>query len=159
MIRTETRTSLVDSKNCSQLENTDKPFILVLQKGENLFEGILRCAEAIKLKSASISGLGALDDVTVAYYDLNKKEYLTRVFKGMYELISLNGNISLVDGKPFLHIHAALGTEEYQVIGGHIMDATVGPAAEISIIPFDHAMHRKYDDAIGLKLLCPMISQ
>lgn len=150
--------AMVTTATCDKLINTDKPFILVLKKGENLFEGILHCANTINLKSATISGLGALDEVTVAYYYLSTKQYQTKLFAGMYELIALNGNISFVDGKRFLHIHAALGTETYDVIGGHIMDATVGPSAEISIIPLSATITREYDADIGLKLMCPIIA-
>lgn len=149
-------TAIVDSHSGAKVANTDKPFILALKMGEDLFEAILRCADAANLKSASISGLGALDDVTVAYYNLNTKTYQTKLFHGMYELISLNGNITLVDGKRFIHIHAALGTEEYNVVGGHIMSATVGPSAEISIIPLNSAIHREFDNQTGLKLMCPI---
>ncbi len=152
----EKNIAIVDSNSGSKVANTDKPFILVLTPGENLFEAILRCAEAAHLKSASISGLGGLDDVVVAYYNLNTKEYQTKLFKGMYELISLNGNITFVDGKRFIHIHAALGTETYDVFGGHIMDAIVNPSAEITIIPFPATINRKYDAVTGLKVMCPI---
>lgn len=137
-------------------EQNAKPFILALKMGENLFEGIMKCAIERNIKSASLSGLGTLDDVTVAFYHLDKKDYATKVFHGMYELISLNGNIALLDGKPFIHIHAALGTDTYDVVGGHIMDATVGPSVEITITPLSDTIHREYDHETGLKLICPI---
>lgn len=147
--------AVVDSASCHLLANTDKPFILTLKMGENLFDSLLSCAAKMQLKSAIISGLGALDEVTIAYYNLSTKQYQTKLFQGMYELISLNGNITLVDGKYFVHIHAALGTEEYNVLGGHIMNATVGPSAEISIVPLSNPINREYDTKTGLKLMCP----
>ena len=149
--------AIVDSHSGHLVANTEKPFILALKIGENLFESILRCADAANIKSATISGLGALDDVTVAYYHLKLKQYQTKLFHGMYELVSLNGNITFVEGKRFIHIHAALGTENYDIIGGHIMDATVGPSAEISIVPLNNTIERAYDDTTGLKLMCPII--
>ena len=148
--------AIIDSHSGKQLLHTDKPFILALKHGENLFEAILRCANDAQIKAASISGLGALDDVSVAFYYLDKKEYKTKLFKGGYELISLNGNISFAEGQRFVHIHAALGTEEYNVVGGHIMSATVGPSAEITIIPLAAKINREYDTVIGLKLMCPI---
>ncbi len=148
--------AIVDSQSGSKVANTDKPFILALKQGENLFEGILRCANDANIKSASISGLGGLDDVSVAYYNLVTKEYQTKLFTGMYELISLNGNITWVDGKRFIHIHAAIGTETYNVFGGHIMDAIVSPSAEITVIPLSDKIERAYDVATGLKLMCPI---
>ncbi len=150
--------AIIDSASGHKVASLDRPFILALNIGENLFEGILRCAVAANLKSASISGLGALDDVTVAYYNLETKSYQTKVFHGMYELISLHGNIAMLDGKHFIHIHAAIGDDQYRVFGGHIMDATVGPSAEITVLPLNTEIHRQYDDRTGLKLMCPMLS-
>lgn len=152
-----TKTAIINSASGSQVAGCEQPFILALNIGENLFESIMRCAQDAKLQSASISGLGTLDDVTVAYYNLATKEYQTKLFHGMYELVSLNGNITMLDGKHFVHIHAAIGDDQYQLVGGHIMDATVGPAAEITIIPLCSPIHRQYDDQTGLKIMCPIM--
>jgi len=76
--------SIVDLNSCHELKNTDKPFILLLRKDEKLFESVIKAAEIMHIQAASISGLGALDDVTVAYYDLPRKEYKTKLFHGMF---------------------------------------------------------------------------
>ena len=150
-----TKPSAIYSDSCDVLVNTDQPFILVLRLGENLFENIIRCANTINLKAASLSGLGALEDVVVAYYNLHTKTFQQKLFKGTYELISLNGNISLSNNKPNVHIHAALGTEEYNVIGGHIMGAIVSATAEICITPLSGPMHREYKEQFATKIICP----
>ena len=157
MSTTNTLTDLVliDSQSGKKVAGTTTPFILALKIGENLFESILRVANDAGINAASMSGLGAIDDVTLAYYHLDKKEYQTKLFKGTYELVSLNGNIALLDGKRFLHIHGAIGNDEYQVFGGHFMDAIVGPSAEITIIPMQGKINRAYDDCTGLKIMCP----
>jgi predicted DNA-binding protein with PD1-like motif len=148
--------AIIDSNSGTQLKNTDKPFILVLKPGENLFEGILRCADAANLKSASISGLGGLCEISLAYYNLETKQYQIKLFSQMHELISMNGNIATFEGKRFLHIHAAVSDENYAVLGGHLMSATVNPSAEISITPLTADIERKYDEVTGLKVMCPI---
>jgi hypothetical protein len=50
-----------------------------------------------------------LSDVELQYYE--KGKYKTRRFKKPMELLSLQGNISLKEGKPFIHVHAALPLE------------------------------------------------
>jgi len=146
--------SIVDTNSCHKLADTTKPFILNLHRGENLFQGILNCAEKIGLQSASISGLGALENPSVAFYHLHLKQYDTKVFDGIFELVSLNGNISFVDNKHFAHIHAALGREDHSLFGGHLMDATVGVLAEITIIPLEGRIERHFIEQIGLKGMC-----
>lgn len=146
--------SIVDTKTCDKLAGTTQPFILNLHRGENLFQGILHCAEKIGLQAASISGLGALENPSVAFYHLNTKTYDTKVFTGIFELVSLNGNISFVDNKHFAHLHASLGKADHSLFGGHLMDATVGVLAEITIIPLTGRIERQHIEAIGLKGLC-----
>lgn len=148
--------SLVTTQTCKELSRPDQPFILVLKKDEELMEGILHCATSLGLKGATITGLGALKQVSVAYYHLDIQQYQTKLFEDDFELISLNGNISMVDDKPFLHIHAAMGKPDYSVFGGHIMSATVAVTAEIAITPLSTPIHREFDVNVGLKLLCPL---
>lgn len=150
---------IVDTTTCAQFANPEQPFILALKTGENLFQALLQCAKKMNLKSASISGLGGLDNVSVAYYNLETQQYQTKVFEPMHELISMNGNIAFFEGQHFIHIHAALGTHDYSVIGGHIMDATVNPSGEITIIPLSGTIQRAFDSQTGLKLMCPIASR
>lgn len=147
--------SLVTTQTSGTLSHTDQPFILVLKKGEELMEGILDCAMALGIKGATLTGLGAIKNVFLAYYHLDIQQYQTKFFEDSHELISLNGNISLIDEKPFLHIHAAIGKPDYSVIGGHVMSATVAVTAEIAIVPLKAPIHREFDVDVGLNLLCP----
>lgn len=146
--------SLIFTSELPRQKGRKEPFILMLRLGENLFDGILRCANEMKIESASLVGLGALKDVTVAYYELETKQYQTKLFEEDFELINLSGNISTFEGKPFVHIHAALGRADYSVIGGHLMDATVSICVEVTITPLQGGIDRKYDAQTGLKLMC-----
>lgn len=145
---------IVDLETCSKLQNPKTPFILVLNCEDNLFQSLQTAAAKMNLQSASLNGLGALRDPKLAYYYLDKKEYKTELKPGMFELLAMNGNISFVDDKHFLHIHVALGEENYNVIGGHLMDAIVGASIEITVTPLNGKITREYSDKIGLKLLC-----
>lgn len=150
--------SIFDSQSGDKATNIEQPFILVLKRGENLFSSLTHFIVEANLQAASISGLGALDDVTIAFYHLDRKEYDTKLFHGGYELVSLNGNITRFENKPVIHIHAALGKEDYSVIGGHIMDATIGPTVELTIIPLPGKINRERSEDIGLNLMCPISS-
>lgn len=145
--------SVVDSSSCSKLADTDLPFILIVHKGESLIETILKCAQAINLKAASLSGLGALENPTIAYYNLNSKEYQNKLFPGDFELTSLNGNLTKAEDEWVAHIHVTLGDEDYRVIGGHLQNAVVSITTEITVIPFQNPIVRKMDADIGLKLI------
>lgn len=57
-------------------------------------------------------GIGSLRNPVVGYYSEEEKRYRSIELSGTFELLSLNGNISLKDGKPFAHLHVTLGDEE-----------------------------------------------
>jgi len=80
--------------------------------------------------------------------------YDKKVFKDEMELISLHGNLSLVDGKPFVHIHVSLGDSEFKVWGGHLFNAKVAVTCEIFFRPFKANVYREFNPDIGLKHLC-----
>jgi predicted DNA-binding protein with PD1-like motif len=147
--------SVVDFHTCHKLAGTNLPFMLIIHKGENLTDTIIKCADAINIKSAMLSGLGALENPTLAYYNLETKQYQNKTFSGIYELISLNGNISFAQDKRFFHIHVAIADTNYQVHGGHLVDSLVGVTAEVTFVPFNAPMFRIFDSDVGLKLISP----
>ena len=106
------------------------------------------------VSAGSLSGLGAVNNTEIAYYDLETKEYLTKRFEDDREVVSLVGNVALVEGEPFIHAHVALGDRDMQMVGGHLVEATVAVTLEVSIsvIP-DATFQRTLNDMIGLKLL------
>ena len=129
----------------------DKIFISI-DKGEFVNQKLLEVAEQEKLKSGWINGLGAISNIEVAYYDIEKKVYIKKKFDDHYELLSLIGNISLVDSKPFVHTHISFSDTKFRAFGGHLFDAKVIAAAEFCIFTSDYHLHRKLNCDIGLSL-------
>lgn len=129
-------------------------YMLKLEKGEEILDSLTKFCSDNNIRSGSITGIGGADNVVLKYYDLEKTDYTSRTFNGKnYEILSLNGNISIVDGKPFLHIHATIGDSDYKVYGGHLGSATIGITCEIIIHPAEDTIGRKLDDTFRLKLL------
>ena len=149
------QSSAIDCHSCSSLKPAKTPFILVLNQGDSLIESILQCANSTELKSASISGVGALKDPMIAYYNLETKQYETQKFEGIYELAALDGNITFVEGKRTAHIHVVLGDRKHQAFAGHLIEGTVGITAEITIIPLEYPIHRKMNPRLGINLIDP----
>ncbi len=127
---------------------------VVLDKGEPVVASLVSACKEQGVRAGSLTGLGAVNSAEIAYYDLSKKEYLNKHFEGDREVVSLVGNVAVVDDEPFLHVHIALGDREMQIVGGHLVEATVAVTLEVSIqiIP-DTTSERTLDDSIGLKLL------
>ena len=117
------------------IEGTDGQFMVIIEKGKKLVETLTKVATDLKLKGGRISGIGAVEQVELGYYDLHEKVYIRKTFdEGDFELISLNGNISLKNGEPYIHVHAV--------------------TAEVHILPLGVLPERKPDQKIGLDLIC-----
>ena len=127
---------------------------LVLKRNQPLMETLTSFACDEDISSAVISGIGALKNIELGYYDLNSKEYLRRRFDDdNYELVSLAGNIAIKDNKPFVHSHVVLGDRDFRLFGGHLFEGVVAVTAEIIIQPMDVVLSRSMVSEIGLALI------
>ncbi len=129
--------------------------VIVLARGESLIESLTTLAAQEGITHASFQGIGAVEDVTIGYYELATKEYHFNTYTETFEVASMQGNIALVEGKPFVHVHAVLSRcdETLGCIGGHIKDARVAVTLEIHLRRGVEAITRLPDDTIGLKLI------
>ena len=130
----------------------NETYFLRIDKDEDLFETILGWAVEHKVYCAHLSGIGALKDVELGFYHLSEKSYERKLFPKEAELLSLEGNISL-DEKPFLHLHAVLGDENFNAFGGHLFSAKVAVTCEVNIRPIPAEAKRIPNEEIGLNLL------
>lgn len=127
--------------------------ILLVTKGEELVEEVTHYCEKENIKAAWVQGLGAGDSAEISFYDPATKTYLKKMLSEEFELISLIGNIAIVDSKPFLHAHVSLGRRDYSMIGGHLHSLRVSGSGEIKITKLSGQFTRSYDEETGLKLL------
>ena len=129
----------------------DKIFVSI-DKGELVNQSLLEIAKKENLNSGWINGLGAISNIEIGYRDIEEKIYVKKQFDADYELLSLIGNISLVDNQSFIHTHISFSDTKFKVFGGHLFDAKVIAAAEFCIFISDYKLHRKLNCDIGLSL-------
>lgn len=128
--------------------------VVILERGEELISALETYADENKLASAWLqSGLGGSGSVTLSFYNFETREYVDKVFDEPLEILSLQGNVSWVDEKPFWHVHGVFGTRNYGTIGGHVKELTIALTAELFVAPLKTPLTRKLDDTTGLKLL------
>jgi len=102
---------------------------------------------------ATFSMIGAVSSATIGAYDQKQQVYITFTEKAPFEILSCIGNISLKDGKPFVHAHILLGDEKGKTIGGHLFSEPLIFAGEIEIQELKgKPMERAYDSTTGLML-------
>ncbi len=129
------------------------PKIYSLKSGAKVPDDILAIATKEKVKTARVEAIGGVAKLRIAYYNREIKKYEEHDYEEFLEVTSLLGNITLKDGKPFLHAHGNFGRRDLSVIGGHIVAATVFPILEVVVTPTENTALRRFDDELGLNVI------
>ena len=123
-----------------------------IDKGEEILEQIEAIALRENILLAHISALGAVNSFTAGVFDVNEKKFYANEFKGDFEIVSLTGTISSMNGKPYTHIHMSAGDNTGAVYGGHLNRAVVSATCEMVITLIDGRVDRKYNEDAGINL-------
>jgi uncharacterized protein len=138
----------------TQLSNEDALiYLLEFRTGQEVMQGLLAFAKKQKLVTGHLTGIGAISDAVIGYFDPQKKAYLRNHEKGQAEVLSLTGNLALYNNEPFFHVHVALALRDGAVRGGHLFEATVRPTVELVLTTYLKTVRRKIDSETGLPLL------
>ena len=125
---------------------------IVLKKGEKFRESFQEFLRRNRVNSGFFFGLGAVTRPELAFYDLTKKKYIKKKFPGLFEVLSIAGNVAQSGEEVLIHAHVVLGNDKFHTIGGHLIDAVIGGTLELNLIE-SGLMERKFDDETGLNLL------
>ena len=128
-------------------------YVIRLNKGEEVICALKEICKKEDIKLAEITGLGASDLVEIGVFNVETKEYKTKLFEGMFEITSLVGNVTRKDTEVYLHIHINFGDEEGIVKGGHLVQAEISATSEIILRKVNGNVERKFNEDIGLNLL------
>ena len=133
-----------------RLEN--KKVLVVLEKGEELFESLYKIIKDLDIKFGWINGIGAANNIVLGAYPSSIKEYVKKNFDGEFELASIMGNITTKENIPFIHLHATISNEECNAFAGHLFTATIAVTCEIILNISDIPIIRKECSEVGLYL-------
>jgi predicted DNA-binding protein with PD1-like motif len=129
-------------------------YLIRIDQGEEVTEGLLAFALQSGIGSASLSGCGGLEDVHLGYFHTQSGEYISRPLpSGLLELVSLTGTLTIDGGDPSLHVHAVVADEDLRCYGGHLLGATVAATAEIVAITTSAQVSRSFNDQLKIREL------
>jgi len=128
-------------------------FVGRLETGSDLVEEIERhCAEH-GVTAAQVTVIGAVRRARFAYYVQEDRRYRELDSDTHHEITGFVANISLREGRPFLHAHATFSDADGQTVGGHLLPGIEIFAAEVMIRELAGvALVRQHDDETGLAL-------
>ena len=138
-----------------QSKQVHNKHVIALERGEEVISTLTKYCADNNIKAGAFQAIGAVERVKIGYYKLETKEYFFKDEKGEFEVASMNGNVALVDGSPFIHAHAVLSRcdESCEIIAAHVKEAYVAVTLEVFLTELDMNLGRKLNEEIGLKLL------
>lgn len=136
------------------IQSENDKYVFNLARGEELFSELLSWCKEKGITGGTLTGLGAADQLELAYYNLDTKEYERHPIDAEVEILSLNGNLGMLKGEQLLHIHGVFGRNDLSTFGGHLFSLRVSGACEIHLVTFDGSFERQHDIETGLNLLC-----
>jgi len=130
-----------------------KTFAIVFNTGDEVVNGLLAFAKEKGLAGSHFTAIGALSDITVGFFDWDKKDYQKLQISEQLEVLSLIGDIALNEGQPKVHAHVVVSKSDGTAHGGHLMEARVRPTLEVIVVESPQHLVRKTDDETGLALI------
>ncbi|QGP93474.1 hypothetical protein MGLY_28820 [Neomoorella glycerini] len=125
-----------------------------LAYGCDLLEALQGIVAEEDVRFGSINFLGSVLKAKIGYYLVEEKRFITMEMDQLMEILNGLGNVSLKDGKPFVHAHVTFLDREGKIHGGHLLPGTIVYAGEVFIeeIELPAPPERVYDPVTGLNL-------
>ncbi|HTT73009.1 MAG TPA: PPC domain-containing DNA-binding protein [Thermoplasmata archaeon] len=128
-------------------------WMLRLDDGQDLFGAIAEFARREDVRAAAIVlGIGMFRRATFGYWD--GQQYRPLELTVPHEVVALHGTIARADGAPSVHLHGAAAGPDHRLVGGHLMQATVGVLQELVVETFPgRTFGRPLVESWGLRML------
>ena len=128
-------------------------YVLRLDPGEEIVSSLTRLVADENIQLASVSAIGAANDVTIGIFKTAEKQYYSQRYQGDYEISALVGSVTRKEGEPYLHLHITIGNPVTgQVHAGHLTSAVISATLELFLQVWDGQVGRKFSDQVGLNL-------
>ena len=133
-----------------------KTFAVVFDKDDEVIAELTRFATSERVGAAHFTAIGAFSEVTLGYFQRDRKDYKKMAVTEQVEVLSLIGDIALDDkGAPKVHAHVVVGLSDGQARGGHLLAARVWPTLEVILVESPAFLRKRHDPDSGLALIDP----
>jgi uncharacterized protein len=131
----------------------EKTWVLIFDMGDEVVSGLTRFAEEQRLGGSRFTAIGAFSDVSLGYFDRERKDYKKIPIGEQVEVLVLAGDVALRDGRPQVHAHVVIGKADGTAHGGHLLEAHVWPTLELILVESPRHLQREFDEETGLALI------
>jgi uncharacterized protein len=139
-----------------QIESRDgrRTFAIVFRTGDEVASGLFAFAHENGIGGAYFSAIGALQDVTLGFWDGETRDYRRISVREQVEVLTLVGNVAVApEGGPRVHAHVVVGKADGTAHGGHLLEGHVRPTLEVILVESPRHLQRTHDPETGLALI------
>jgi predicted DNA-binding protein with PD1-like motif len=147
------QTTSVHSQIIQNTKERGRTFALIFDTDDEVIGTLTRFAVENALQFASFTAIGAFRDVTLAYFDWERRVYLPIPIDEQVEVLSLIGDIAEGDDGTKVHAHVTVAKRDGSAHGGHLERAHVRPTLEVVLTETPTHLRRRHDPASGLPLI------
>ena len=123
--------------------------VLRLDEGDELNACVEQACREHKVRSARVSGIGALKQARLRVLNQSGDGFVFRELCRNMEIISITGNVT-ADGEGLMvHLHLSAADDSFQLVGGHVASCVITNTAELWITETDGVL-RRAETAEGL---------
>jgi len=117
-------------------------------------KNLLNFAKENRLGGSHFTAIGAFQEVTLGYFDWQRKDYNRIPVREQVEVVSLVGDVAEDDkGGPKVHAHVVVGRSDGLALAGHLLDGRVRPTLELILTESPVHLRRRHDAESGLALI------
>jgi predicted DNA-binding protein with PD1-like motif len=130
----------------------ERTYAVIFAEGDEIMSGLTEFAVREKLVAGHFTAIGALERARFGWFDRAQNAYRNIPIDHQVEMISLIGDVGLVNGAPQIHAHGAVGFPDGQVHGGHMLEAIVWPTLELFFTAYSTPLIKTHDAETSLFL-------
>jgi predicted DNA-binding protein with PD1-like motif len=124
----------------------DDRIVVRLDPGEEVLDSLAALRDEYGIENGFLTGIGAVDRVTLGHRDVEAQEYSEEEFAGRFEVTSFLGNV----GPDKIHTHVQVADDSFEPFGGHCSGARVPGTFEVLVTLGETPLTHRLDDRTGL---------
>lgn len=130
-----------------------RSYVVVFDMGDDVLAQFQHFCDRENVYAGFFCGIGGYRRATLAYYDMEKKQYEPIEVDEQVEVVSLIGNVTNYEGRARIHAHCIVGHRDGHTSAGHLVGASVSPTLEVMLAESVVPMMRTQRPDIGIPLI------
>ena len=135
------------------IDTQPNTYAVIFAPGDEVTAGLAAFAQERHLSASHFTAIGGFQEVTLGYFDWDKKEYKPIAVREQVEVLSLIGDIALDKGASKVHAHVIIGKSDGTAHGGHLLKAYVRPTLEVIVTESAGELRKSFDPLSKLDLI------